>query len=150
LLIVSSLRDSSEVEDIPDKAGNIFHRMRVSQSGGNSTVNRRNLKTRISAAMLFVASLSAAQQHTRASGDPARGKEVFERCTSCHNSDSDEMKYGPSLKGLFKHSKLHNGTSVTVDAVRAKINSGGDGMPAFGTVLSGVEKADLIAYLKTL
>jgi len=101
--------------------------------------------------MLFVASLSAAQQHTRASGDPARGKEVFQRCSSCHNSDSDEMKYGPSLKGLFKHSKLHNGASVTVDAVRAKINSGGgDGMPAFGMVLSGVEKADFIAYLKTL
>jgi mono/diheme cytochrome c family protein len=60
------------------------------------------------------------------------------------------MKYGPSLKGLFKRSKLHNGTSVTADAVRARINAGGGGMPAFAEVLSAEEKADLIAYLKTL
>ena len=46
-------------------------------------------------------------------GDPAKGKEVFEQCAVCHNTDSDEKKIGPALKGLFKHPKLKNGKPVT-------------------------------------
>ncbi len=42
-------------------------------------------------------------------GDPAKGKEVFDQCSVCHNMDTDEKKIGPSLKGLFKHDKLKNG-----------------------------------------
>jgi mono/diheme cytochrome c family protein len=34
--------------------------------------------------------------------------------------------------------------------VRAKINTGGNGMPSYGDMLSDEEKNDLIAYLKTL
>src|ERR1700687_5891106 len=83
-------------------------------------------------------------------GDAAKGKEVFEQCGVCHNTDSDEKKIGPALKGLFKHEKLKNGKKVTEDNVKAVINAGGNGMPSYADLLSEAEKADVIAYLKTL
>jgi cytochrome c len=83
-------------------------------------------------------------------GDPAKGKEVFEQCGVCHNPDSDEKKMGPGLKGLFKKDKLINGKKPTEANIRAKIDEGGNGMPAYKDMLSDQEKDDLIAYLKTL
>ena len=83
-------------------------------------------------------------------GDATKGKEVFEQCGVCHNTDNDEKKIGPSLKALFKHDKLKNGKSVTVDNVKAVINAGGNGMPPYADLLSEAEKANVIAYLKTL
>lgn len=94
---------------------------------------------------LAVSSASAAQK-----GDPAKGKEVFEQCAVCHNADSDEKKMGPGLKGLFKKDKLTNGKKPTEATVRAKIDEGGNGMPAYKDMLSDEEKDDLLAYLKTL
>ena len=83
-------------------------------------------------------------------GDPAKGKEVFEQCGVCHNTATDDKKIGPSLKGLFKHPTLKNGQKVTEDNVKAFINKGGNGMPSYADLLSDAEKADLMAYLKTL
>lgn len=83
-------------------------------------------------------------------GDAAKGKEVFEQCSVCHNADSNEKKMGPGLKGLFKKAKLNNGKKVTDDTVMALINAGGNGMPAYADMLSDEEKADVLAYLKTL
>jgi mono/diheme cytochrome c family protein len=83
-------------------------------------------------------------------GDPAKGKEVFEQCGVCHNADSEEKKMGPGLKGLFKKDKLVNGKKVTEANVMAIINNGGNGMPAYADMLSDEEKANLMAYLKTL
>ena len=85
-----------------------------------------------------------------AKGDAAKGKEVFEQCAVCHNADSDEKKTGPGLKGLFKKDKLFNGKKPTEANVRARIDEGGNGMPAYKDLLSDQEKDDLIAYLKTL
>ena len=83
-------------------------------------------------------------------GDAAKGKEVFDQCSVCHNTETDEKKIGPSLKGLFKHEKLKNGKAVNVDNVKAMINAGGNGMPSYADLLSDQEKADVIAYLKTI
>ena len=83
-------------------------------------------------------------------GDPAKGKEVFEQCGVCHNTDTDEKKIGPSLKGLFKRDVLKNGKKVTDDNVKAVINTGGNGMPSYADMLSEEEKTNVIAYLKTL
>jgi cytochrome c len=83
-------------------------------------------------------------------GDAAKGKEVFDQCTVCHNTDSTETKVGPGLKGLFKTEKLVNGKPVTEANVRELINSGGNGMPAYADQLSEQDKNDVIAYLKTL
>ena len=83
-------------------------------------------------------------------GDAAKGKEVFEQCGVCHNADSNEKKMGPGLKGLFQAEKMTNGKKPTEENVRAKIDEGGNGMPAYKDMLSDAEKNDLIAYLKTL
>ncbi len=83
-------------------------------------------------------------------GDAAKGKEVFDQCTVCHNSDSTEVKMGPGLKGLFKRAKLNSGKPVNDANVLGQINDGGNGMPAYGDILSDEEKANVIAFLKTL
>jgi cytochrome c len=83
-------------------------------------------------------------------GDAAKGKDVFDQCSVCHNSDSEERKVGPGLKGLFKHDKLANGKKVTEATVREMINMGGNGMPSYSDLLSDQEKTDVVAYLKTL
>jgi cytochrome c2 len=83
-------------------------------------------------------------------GDVAKGKEVFQQCSVCHHADSDQKKMGPGLKGLFQKAKLTNGKKPTEAGVRAKIDAGGNGMPAYKDMLSDAEKADLMAYLKTL
>ena len=83
--------------------------------------------------------------------DAAKGKEVFEQCSVCHNADSDEKKMGPGLKGLFKKPTLADGkTKVTEANVQKKIDAGGNGMPGYEEMLSKAEKGDLIAFLKTL
>ena len=86
-----------------------------------------------------------------AGGDAAKGKAVFEdNCAVCHNADSDEKKMGPGLKGLFKKAKLKNGKPVTEANVKAILNAGGNGMPAYSDMLSDEERANVLAYLKTL
>jgi len=83
-------------------------------------------------------------------GDAAKGQEVFQQCSVCHNADSSERKMGPGLKGLFMNEKLANGKKPTEANVRAQIDDGGNGMPAYKEMLSDEEKNNLIAYLKTL
>lgn len=87
-----------------------------------------------------------------AAGDAAKGKTVFEsnNCSSCHNADSTEQKMGPGLKGLFKKDKLANGKKPTEANIKAQVEEGGGGMPAYKDLLSDQEKTDLLAYLKTL
>ena len=57
---------------------------------------------------------------------------------------------GPSLKGLYKKEKLNNGKKPTDANIKAIINKGGNGMPPYEELLSDEEKANVIAYLKTL
>jgi mono/diheme cytochrome c family protein len=84
-------------------------------------------------------------------GDAAKGKDAFsQNCDVCHNADSTETKMGPGLKGLFKKGKLANGKTVNDANVLGQINEGGNGMPAYKDVLSDAEKANVLAYLKTL
>src|ERR1700747_1195278 len=84
-------------------------------------------------------------------GDPEKGKELFEQCSVCHNADSTEKKMGPGLKGLFKKGKLDSNGKTANDAnVLEKINEGANGMPSYKDMLTDEEKANLLAYLKTL
>jgi cytochrome c len=83
-------------------------------------------------------------------GDAAKGKAVFEQCTACHNATSVDKKVGPGLKGLFGRAKLNSGKPVTEETVTARVNTGGEGMPPYKDLLSDKERADLLAYLKTL
>ncbi len=85
-------------------------------------------------------------------GDAKAGKDVFDNnCSVCHNSDSTDVKMGPGFKGEFKKDKMSTtGKPVTDANVLAKINEGGNGMPAYKDILSDQEKANVIAYLRTL
>ena len=107
------------------------------------------MKTKL---MLFAActSLLAGSTFAADKGDAAKGKDLFEQCAVCHNTDSPDKKVGPSLQGLYKKGKLKNGKPVNDASVKAIINAGGNGMPAYADMLSDEEKADLIAYLKTI
>ena len=112
-----------------------------------------SMKTTLTAAIaatLLAGSLSYGAQKGKA-GDAEKGKSTFEdNCAVCHNTANDEKKMGPSLKGLFKKPALKNGKKVTDESVRAVINAGGNGMPSYADMLNDTEKADVIAYLKTL
>lgn len=97
----------------------------------------------LSLGTLMLAGVAVAQ-------DAAKGKEVFDQCSVCHNADSDEKKMGPGLKGLTKKAKMKNGKAPTDENVRAIIKSGGNGMPAYEDMLSKDELNHLMAYLKTI
>jgi len=102
-------------------------------------------------AMMLVAGLAAAaDEKAAAKGDAAKGKEVFEQCGACHDIETGEKKMGPSLKGLYKKGKLANGKPVNDANVKAIINAGGNGMPAYEDLLTAEEKNDVLAYLKTI
>jgi len=83
-------------------------------------------------------------------GDATKGQETFQQCGVCHNADSTEKKMGPGLKGLFSKDKMANDKKPTEANVRAKIDEGGNGMPAYKDMLSDDDKDNVIAYLKTL
>ena len=87
-----------------------------------------------------------------ADGDPDKGNELFdEQCAQCHHAYKDEKKAGPSLKWLYSKDKLDsNGKPVNDANVLDKIEKGGNGMPPFKGSFSDTDKADLLAYLKTL
>lgn len=94
--------------------------------------------------------IAAAAQNKAKTGDPAKGKELFEQCAVCHNVDTDEKKMGPSLKGLFKRKTMTNGKPMNDENVLNQINNGGNGMPAYADMLSADDKANILAYLHTL
>jgi mono/diheme cytochrome c family protein len=95
--------------------------------------------------------VSTASVYAQAKGDAAKGKDTFmQNCDVCHNSDSTETKMGPGLKGLFKKAKLNSGKPVNDANVMGQVNDGGNGMPAYKDVLSAAEKANILAFLKSL
>lgn len=94
--------------------------------------------------------LMSAPASAQKKGDAAKGKELYEQCGVCHSPDTDEKKMGPALKGLYKKAKLHNGKKPMDTTVLEIVNKGGNGMPGFDEMLTAGEKADLLAYLRTL
>lgn len=103
--------------------------------------------------LLFAGAIALAGSNLYAQkGDAAKGKDVFDsNCSVCHNSDSTDVKMGPGFKGLFKKAKMSTTGKAPTDAnVLAKINEGGNGMPSYKDILSAEEKANVIAFLKTL
>ncbi len=112
-------------------------------------------KTQYLGLICLLAGSVAAYGQAPAKGDAAKGKTVFDaNCSLCHSTGADQ-KVGPGFKGLYKKAKLaSNGKPVTDANVLEKINDGGAStggqMPAMKTVLSDADKANVIAYLKTL
>ena len=103
------------------------------------------------AAGLLVAQDKGKGKGKGGAGDAAKGKEAFaSNCMVCHSPDTETRLVGPGLKDLFKRAKLVNDQAMSDAAVTALINAGGNGMPGFGDLLTAPEKADILAYLKTL
>ena len=95
--------------------------------------------------------IPGAEAQSKGGGNAAAGAVVFEQCSVCHEAVSDMRKLGPSLKGLFKRKTILNGrVQVSEQAVRQRIDSGGEGMPPYEEMLDRKEKDDLIAYLKSI
>lgn len=89
---------------------------------------------------------------TAPKGDAAKGKEIFDQqCGLCHDATTTDKKMGPGLKGLYKRPKLSTTGKPTNDAnVLDKINTGGNGMPPEKDLLSDDDRANVMAYLRTL
>jgi mono/diheme cytochrome c family protein len=85
-----------------------------------------------------------------AAGDVAKGKELFEeKCIVCHNTEDNEKKIGPGLKGV-KSGKLPSGKAATREVLMQILDEGGGGMPAYKELLTDEEKNDVIAFTMTL
>jgi mono/diheme cytochrome c family protein len=101
------------------------------------------------AAALFLAAGMAAAQ---SAPDVAEGKKLFEKkCATCHATETEEHRIGPSLKGV-KEGRLPDaiGKKATHDNILKQIDEGGGGMPVFRDLLTAHEKENIIAYVLTL
>jgi len=98
--------------------------------------------------------------------DAARGRVLFEMCAACHKLEPNSTEYGPSLIGIigrkaavlrdFSYSRALLRTNIVWDDGRLDIYLAdpqafisGTRMP-FSGIANKTERADLIAYLKTL
>ena len=99
----------------------------------------------IGAAALALAVPFAAMADAVSDGATAFGA----KCAVCHNADSADRKIGPGLAGM-KNGKMPSGKESTTENILKIISEGGNGMPAYESILTADEKTALVAYLKTL
>ena len=113
---------------------------------------------------LLIAAALAAAPPALAAGDAAKGKAIFSRCSGCHALTGKSVA-GPSLAGVvgrkagadagFHYSKAMKAsgtvwTEAKLDAFLAAPAKALPGTSMFVSVPNPTERADLIAYLKTL
>ena len=84
-------------------------------------------------------------------GPAAEGAQVFsQNCSVCHHTDSNAIKVGPGLKGIFKQDKFPvSGLAVSDENFRKQLKTPFGKMPPFGQ-LSDEQVNALLNYLKTL
>lgn len=63
---------------------------------------------------------------------------------------NDDLRQGPSLKGLYKKKSLPSGAPANDERVRDTILMGRPNMPGYQYVFTDEQVTDLIAYLHTL
>jgi mono/diheme cytochrome c family protein len=117
--------------------------------------------TALAAFLLGALALGAAPLAAQTRGDPARGRQVFERyCIQCHGDRGDgagevarwsQPKPRDFRQGVYKFSSTPYGSLPTTDDLDRVIQGGlyGTRMPPFAA-LSLRERRDVIAYLQTL
>ena len=70
------------------------------------------------------------------------------RCALCHYVERPEVKFGPSLKDLFKRENLMNGKPVNEQNVSEWIANGSAKMPGFRYTLNQKEIQLVVSYVK--
>lgn len=123
--------------------------------------------TKIMASLLLaIVAFAAAQPPALAEGDAARGRKAYERwCVGCHGDGAEGRNPGPSLAGLFgRRAGTVGGTPYAKNLYDANIVWNEASLQRYlaspadevhGTIMPiGIhdpgERADVIAYLKTL
>lgn len=80
-----------------------------------------------------------------------RGREIYDlRCAGCHEPYRKKDLNGPTMAGVFKKQYLPSGMRASEERVSDIIMMGKPKMPAFGSVLTQEQLADLLAYMRTL
>ena len=113
----------------------------------------------------LAALLIAAASPALADGDAARGRALFSRCAACHTV-TDQNKLGPHLSGVvgrvagtvagYTYSKAMAAYGKTWDEATLDAFLAGPAKAVPGTKMAAPpisnpqDRADLIAYLKTL
>ena len=81
-----------------------------------------------------------------------RGKHIYYlKCWICHNEyaiESDPKNAAPTLKDIYSRPQLRSGKPVNDESLKAKIQDGGPGMPAYRHSINDVDMADLLTYLR--
>ena len=123
-------------------------------------MTRRAIRIGVVAAALTTALASTAL----AAGDPVHGKTVFDQCTGCHVLTGPGFA-GPALTGVvgrkagtvagFSFSKEMTASGITwtedkLDAFLAAPTKVVPGTAMFTDLPAAQDRADVIAYLKTL
>jgi mono/diheme cytochrome c family protein len=80
-----------------------------------------------------------------------RGQRLLSaNCQVCHETMNDDLRQGPSLKGLYKKRSLPSGAPANDERVRDAILMGRPNMPGYRNMFTDDQVSDLIAYLHTL
>lgn len=117
----------------------------------NRLILRASLPVVLAAGFMVSRNPAAADTtHPAVKGDTRSGRIVFRNCEGCHAAQSNEQLVGPSLKGLFKKTKLVNGKKPSEPNIREILLRGYNSMPPFDRSLSEDKVQDLLAYLSTL
>ena len=106
---------------------------------------------------------------TAGTGDPAKGRKVFNKCKACHFADKPKNKVGPSLLGVvgrqvasydgFKYSEAMKAKAAdigtwTEDKLKIFLSAPKKFVPGTKMTFAGLKKEqdilNVIAYLKSL
>ncbi len=80
-----------------------------------------------------------------------RGQEIYlMNCWICHNDYTikADPRAAPTLRNLYKRTKLMAGQPVNDESVTAQIQRGSARMPGYAAVFNDADLADLLSYLR--
>jgi len=117
-------------------------------------------------AVALASALALTSGAAMAAGDATKGKKVFKKCKACHSIKEGKKKVGPSMFGVvgrkagtvggYKFFSAMKGSGLTWDTatldkflIKPKKFLKGTKM-SFGGLKKEKQRADVIAYMKTL
>ena len=109
----------------------------------------KEFRIRVCGVLLLSGVVSATFSHAATKEEQDAAYTLYKvRCALCHYIERPEVKFGPSLKDLFKREKLISGKPVNEQNVAEWIARGSENMPAFRSTLNQKEIETIISYIK--